>query len=1010
MWNMILYTLRSAAFGLVAVLSVLLFVSEAHATVVYQTNFSTDPHIITDDPAGNHWDQATSALAFHTVNGPQGAINRYAAIPTPLNPSHSFTLTWRQITVSPAPTSVVPFGILNSALVGQSSSSPNDDGYLSVFSSVFQTNDAHFGYRVFPKDGYSIDGANGLTSAFVFEQGKWYQGKLVYDAVAQTISYGFTKEETNEKVVQTTPLSGYYRPFIFGTSTRYIGMSMYVVSENNSVSATYPGSAQGFIDDIKLEDDSVVTPPPPPTGASNVLFLPGIESSGLYKKRSSSCVVNCEDQLWTPNADSDVQYLYMNPDGTSAHNDIYTRDIVNQYPTGPFSHADVYKTFGAYMDGLVASGTIAEWKPAPYDWRLSPKDLVNGGVVRNDGTISYTDTATSSYMVNQVLALASTSKSGKVSIVAHSNGGLVAKELINKLISMGKGDLIDNLILVASPQLGTPKAIPAMLHGYDQANGYGLVTAQQTARTLARNMPDAYYLLPSTRYENQAATPVITFDPRAQTTAHFRSVYGNSITSKEQLNTFILGQDGRPFGDVNDTNVPLKGNPYLLANANTEHDSVLDAWTPPSTLKVYQLAGTGVLTLESVKYVDDCSFYCAFSAPRLSIEAVNSYDGDGTVISTSATGGFGEKWYFNADSYNHSVDSSLAVEHSTIMSAPQVLSFVKNTLTKSTTSISFISVIAPDFSTKAHTVLRAHSPVSLDVYDDQGRHTGLIAATSSDGIAHSYIENGIPGVTYDLFGEVKYIYNDANIPLHVIMKGTGSGYLTYDMQQMIGKNIVASSTFVNIPVTTSTNISVTASPIVNNSSPLLVDQNGDGRTDVVMRAQGVQYYDVTPPDVALSFSTTTKSLMFTPSDASPVTVATTSTSALFTDTAGNTTQLVFSKYKITPKKIELTISKVTQNGVVVSSTPIPLVYSWNTQMQKGTVTFQTLASYVKTATATTETHYRPKKNVTVVMTKPIELGDSDDGDDIDLRPMRQTLSGQHLISLNIVHGIIGVSY
>ena len=1118
MWGMILHTLRNAIFGTVVFMSGFLVAVHAHAAVVYQSDFSSDPHLITDDPAGNHWDMATSALAFHTVNGPQGSIDRYAAIPTALDPSHSFTLTWRQMTTSPELYSVVPFGILNDALVGQSSSSPNDDGFLSVMSGMFQGNNAYFGYRVFPKNGYALEGGNGLTSGFLFEQNKWYQGKIVYDASARSISYFYTKIETGEKVVQATPLFGGYRPYIFGTSTRYIGMSMYAVSEHNSVSESYPGSAEGFIDDVKLVDDSTPTAVAPvlsfsssspydgvrgvspekgvPTttvftfktvytdagnlapssvsasvGAStlamaldqsasstlhdgnyqngeayvatttigllgtttytfeasngsatttlagaapivieiapsNVLFLPGIEASSLYKKRSS-CHIDCEDQLWIPNIDSDVQDLYMNPDGTSIRNDIYTRDIVSSYPSIPYS-VDVYRSFTLYMDGLVTNGTINAWKPAPYDWRLSPKDLVNGGAARADGTISYTDTATSSYMINQVLELASTSKSGRVTIVAHSNGGLVAKELINKLISMGKGNLIDNLVLVVSPQLGTPIAIPAMLHGYNQSHLGGIVTSEQTARTLARNMPDAYYLLPSTKYENQVATPVITFDKSAKTTTYFRSVYGNSITDKANLDKFILGQDGRPAGDATSTNIPLLGNAALLSSANTEHDTALDTWTPPASLKVYQLAGTGVLTLASTNYTDDCWFYCGVVTPHLSMEPVKTYDGDGTVISTSATGGAGEKWYFDGGAFLSSTKKD--VTHDQIMQFEPVTSFVKKIITSSSSSIPFVSQTAPDFSSKAHTVLRAHSPVSLDVYDDQGQHTGLITATSSDGTVHTYVENGIPGVTYDLFGEVKYIYNDANIPLHVVMKGTGTGYLTYDMQQMVGKNTVASTTFVNIPVSPSTNISIDASPIVANSSPLLIDQNGDGHTDVTIQPQGVQYYDVTPPDVSVSLSTTTRSLMFTPSDTSPVTVVTASTSASFTDTAGNTTQLVFSKYKVTPKKIELTISKIVQNGVVVTANPIPLVYRWNLQIQKGVTTFQTLSSYVKTATSTTETHYRPKKNVTIVMTKPVELGDTDDGDDIDQRPVRQTVGGQHFLSLNIVHGIIGVSY
>jgi len=269
----------------------------------------------------------------------------------------------------------------------------------------------------------------------------------------------------------------------------------------------------------------------------NVLFLPGIEGSHLYKPRS----VVGEEQLWEPNIDSDVQYLYMNSNG-------------------------------------------------------------------------------------------SISRTGKVTIVAHSNGGLVAKELINKLVSLGKGGLVDKLVMVAVPQLGTLKAIPVLLHRYDQAIGKGFILSQPTARTLAQNLPDAYYLLPSAQYTHLVASPVVTFDQGAQTTQYFRSIYGTSISDKINLDKFFKGLDGRSQGNPNDTNVPLTANTSLLLLANTEHNTVLDAWTAPSNLKVYQLAETGVETLTTTNYTDDCSFYCIFSAPHLHIEPINVFDGDGTGI------------------------------------------------------------------------------------------------------------------------------------------------------------------------------------------------------------------------------------------------------------------------------------------------------------------------------------------------------------------------------------------
>ena len=315
--------------------------------------------------------------------------------------------------------------------------------------------------------------------------------------------------------------------------------------------------------------DTPTTIPPPPSGPSSVLFLPGIESSRLYKPRAF-CVVtsltDCVDQLWEPNIDGDVQNLFMNPDGTSIRSDIYTKDVVDSYLGS--GNTDIYKSFSTFMDSEVAAHKVATWKAAPYDWRYAIDTVVNGGTLSN-GKVSYAGIATSSYLVNQVLALASSSPAGKVTIIAHSNGGLVAKLLVNKLKDMGKGDLVDKIVFVGVPQLGTPKAIPSILHGYEQANAHGLVTRLSTARELAKNSPGAYTLLPSESYTNKVATPTVLFDQDSITTAGFRSYYGISLDSQSELENFLTGAlDQRPQPvSFSDTDTPIKISSTLLTHA-----------------------------------------------------------------------------------------------------------------------------------------------------------------------------------------------------------------------------------------------------------------------------------------------------------------------------------------------------------------------------------------------------------------------------------------------------------
>jgi len=58
-----------------------------------------------------------------------------------------------------------------------------------------------------------------------------------------------------------------------------------------------------------------------------------------------------------------------------------------------------------------------------------------------------------------------------------------------------------------------------------------------------------------------------------------------------------------------------------------------------------------------------------------------------------------------------------------------------------------------------------------------------------------------------------------------------------------------------------------------------------------------------------------------------------------------------------------------------------------------------------------ESHYRPKKNVTILMTKPTNLDENDyDGDDVDTRPVKTKLSGFIIPSITTKNGEINVTY
>lgn len=246
---------------------------------------------------------------------------------------------------------------------------------------------------------------------------------------------------------------------------------------------------------------------------------------------------------------------------------------------------------------------------------------------------------------------------------------------------------------------------------------------------------------------------------------------------------------------------------------------------------------------------------------------------------------------------------------------------------------------------------------------------------------------------------------------HLLLKGYASGSFSLGVEKLDGDTVTASTTFSAIPSSTSTivtfDLPINADLITQaSSSPLKIDFNGDGVVDVKMIATPNQetVYDVSPPEVELSFETIKHLLKVTGYDSvSSTTVVTTSTSIKVTDVAGNSTELLLARYKVKPMKIELVISGIKQNGIIISTSTIPLTYKWNILTSGTSVSIKTLASFSKTSTLSVETHYRPKKGITAIMTKPIDLDDNDvDGDEFDLRSIKEKLAGVHLIKLKII--------
>jgi pimeloyl-ACP methyl ester carboxylesterase len=604
---------------------------------------------------------------------------------------------------------------------------------------------------------------------------------------------------------------------------------------------------------------------------SSILFLPGIESSRLYRPDYSGGV----DQLWEPNTPSDVKDLFLDTNGNGLRDDVYTKDVIDEANI-IFPRPNVYLSFLSDLDKWKTNEKlIADYAVAPYDWRLSMDDVINNGNQFPDGRIYYsgTDSATTSpFIIQELRRLAASSHTHKVTIIAHSNGGLVAKALINKLGSEA-GNLVDKVIFVAVPQLGTPQAVGALLHGYDQGIPKDWLPAfldPATARAFASTSPMAYQLLPSQDYFHSEGidtiTPIVTFDDGVST-QQFVNAYGHSVGNYTELHDFLLGNEGRiqpTFSDIPNPSI-LKSN--LLSYGENLHLQIDDNWAPTSSIKLFQIAGFGNETVSGVRYwtgkkcVKSSSGQgCISYIPSIEYTPLNVIDGDGTVIMTSAlamstSSPNVSRWWVDLDSYNNSIISGsqfrLDTKHADILGIPELREFIVNNIIRSETENlpSFLfSEIPPSNDTKRLSFF-LHSPLSLSIRDSLG---GVIDQSTTT----------IKGGSFVSFGEVQYISVLASSSQTLVLEGRESGSFTLEIQEKLGNITVASTTFMAIPCSTSSRVFMDFTDgTIGNASQLQVDENGDGSIDFTLTPRlgevvSAKLEDINSPSTIVSTTST----------------------------------------------------------------------------------------------------------------------------------------------------------
>jgi pimeloyl-ACP methyl ester carboxylesterase len=572
---------------------------------------------------------------------------------------------------------------------------------------------------------------------------------------------------------------------------------------------------------------------------SSVLFLPGIEASRLYYRG----MLGIEHQVWEPSYHTDIPYLAMNADGTSKY-PLYTRDIIsalqehnplwNTIASVFGTNLETYRGFEDFMDSLVASSTLGfkEWRAYPYDWRYDVRDIVEEGTPTemSDGSIQQVH-------LDEVLReMASSSSSHKVTIVAHSNGGLLAKALAEKL-GADASKYIDRIIMVGTPQWGTPMAAGALLHADNFSDVPSLIIRSGEVRSVTSGMSGPYGLLPSPAYFSQVSDPVATFATGGFLSGEYAESFGEALSSFSALTGFLTDAAGLDamMGSASDLRVPI-ALPSALVNKGAATHEVLDAWTPPADIAVTAIAGWGQDTVKTLAYSTGSKVVCTntvFSSyktcadsPTLLHTPVTTQDGDGTVVSPSAVGNIGSGLYFNAKGFNK--ENTRSVAHKDLTSAEPVQNVILDLLKgQLVTEGKFVTSISPVGAENPMIRVSSHSPVNLVVTDASGNQSGVVPIPGTD---FSGIKRDIPDSSVQVFDDEEYISVPTSGAYQVTASGYAAGSATLVIETVSSSgDASATAVFADIPVTGSSVASFSVSE--GSASAPTVDVDGDGMTD-----------------------------------------------------------------------------------------------------------------------------------------------------------------------------------
>lgn len=566
-------------------------------------------------------------------------------------------------------------------------------------------------------------------------------------------------------VLQETPSPGWALTDISCNDDQ--NSTFYYFPEDNGVSI-YPTNNANIVCTVTNAKIQQKTP---------VLIIPGIMGTEIHKGQETLWAN--VDKMMLTNGDRFMDPLSFYNNSTPIDGSLTLGDVIREKPRLNYT-AQLIEDFKTqnYEEGQ----TLFTF---PYDWR---KDLSEIASQNLTGQIDY--------ILSQTAA---GQAAGKVDIIAHSQGGLVVKSLLQQLPQYQTK--INKLIFVGTPHLGAPKAAKALLYGDSMGvDFWGMGLDPEEVKRISRNMPAIYELLPSQAYF-----------------AHTTGYLGvgerlNSDTPVMHVKTLGFAESQQYLKDQN-------LNAGLLDKAQAFHTPEFDNLNlQNSGISIYNFVGCQAATVSKIIKKPDGNFNLDYTA------------GDETVPLFSADNLPGATTFY-----------ALSGSHAQMLTQPGVREQILNIIAG--TNFSTQGKITPfvsDCVFNGHKI-SVHSPVTLHIYDELGNHVG---PTVDGGFDY-----GILGVAYDVIDHEKFAFLPAGLTYQIKLLATDQGSFDFYSTKIHGGQAAGGAYYRQVPVL-SGSVATLAIGSTDNA-PINLDTDADGDIDQTFNPSAIldanQSEDTSPP-------------------------------------------------------------------------------------------------------------------------------------------------------------------